>query len=752
MNSIYHYIKMTRSIFLGMLIFLSALPCNDTFAQPEVVDSLNEVLNTIKDPKERFETYYLLCYTHLTGFDKESISCGEKLIIMGANIDREHELRAKGLQANIYSNMQKMNKAVSLANEVINDSKDPKALFYSYGVVGENEKRNGNWDSLFLYSKKMFDLAEQNDLKRLKMIPLEDMAIYYAIHDDYKKSDSLFNMSLQASQEVKSTYHIANTYYNLGLLSYNYGYFEKANEYNLKGYPEAKKLPNKSTLIGFINQLARFSFSNQDTVQALQYWEEGVNCIEEHKIKDYRTGELLNHYALRLNEIKDYDKATTIAQKLYQFGLDNSFEFEKTLAASLLAFAHSNIENVEISNKYIDIVLSEIHKFKNNYATTDIYASILTAMLDNGRAEEAIKLVKAYEEIALNLNPDASAKRDFYWIKYLLNKEVNKPKIALEAFENCTQLSDSLTHAMNTKTLLQTKIKFEANEKELLNLSLKEKNEMVQASNDKLLMGLIILLLFLSGIVYLYFKNRKANQLINKQNRNLQSVNATKDRLFAIISHDLRSEVSAFQNLNSILSFHLENKNYDRIKEIVSQVDKSAITVNTLMDNLLQWSSSQLEGITLHPGKLDLKLEAESVLKLFEQYSSTKGVHLNVNLPENLSIFADENSLQFVIRNVISNALKFTETGGEVNITATESSEGIALKIKDSGIGIPKSKLSKLWHIDKKSSRQGTHGERGAGIGLSMVKDFVNRNNGKIHIESEEDNGTTVTILLPKAS
>jgi signal transduction histidine kinase len=252
-------------------------------------------------------------------------------------------------------------------------------------------------------------------------------------------------------------------------------------------------------------------------------------------------------------------------------------------------------------------------------------------------------------------------------------------------------------------------------------------------------------LLLLAGFLYFRFR------YVRKVNEELDRLNTTKDRLFAIVSHDLRGSISAFQNIGQIINFHLKKGNYDRLGVVANQVDKSANNLNNLLDNLLQWSLSQLEGVDLNPTKLNVRRSVDDIVELFEQNAAAKGTNLQSFIKEDLQAIVDENSLHLVLRNLVSNAIKYTSEGDKIEIHGVENDKFVELSIKDTGTGIPQEKMARIFQIDSKTSSKGTSGERGTGLGLALCKEFVERNGGTIELKSVFGEGTVCQFRLPKA-
>ena len=341
------------------------------------------------------------------------------------------------------------------------------------------------------------------------------------------------------------------------------------------------------------------------------------------------------------------------------------------------------------------------------------------------------------EKIAL------SALADFY-------EKNNQPARATPLLRELLVLSDSLFAKDRTAIIAELNTQYETEKKEQENALLKTQNDLISQQKNNLLLAAGILAILLAGMAWLYFQMRQAKAKIDEQAKELSQLNATKDRLFAIISHDLRSEISAFTSLGKIFNFHLGKGNLERLQELSAQVNRSANNLSTLLDNLLQWSVSQLEGISLNPQPLDLRQQTEEVIGLFEQHAQAKGIALKNEIEPDFKAIADENSLQLILRNLVSNALKFTGEGGVVRISGTQQNGQVRLSVTDTGLGIPADKINTLFTLNRQGSSKGTDGERGTGLGLALTKEFVERNGGSIAIDSEPGKGTVCRFTLPK--
>jgi signal transduction histidine kinase/streptogramin lyase len=241
---------------------------------------------------------------------------------------------------------------------------------------------------------------------------------------------------------------------------------------------------------------------------------------------------------------------------------------------------------------------------------------------------------------------------------------------------------------------------------------------------------------------------------IESQRDALQELNATKDRLFRIIAHDLKNPMTALMSITQSLSMaYHELEEADR-EEAIRQVDKAAGDLLRLLDNLLQWTTSQTGKMPFKPERFDLFLTAHEGLSLAEPLARNKNIRLESNIPEGSWVKADRNMINTVFRNLLSNAIKFTPAGGKVALDLRQYAEEdgpscYEVTVSDTGIGIPEDRLDQLFRMDNTWTTRGTANESGTGLGLLLCYDFVIRNQGKLRAESEPGKGSRFIFSLP---
>ncbi len=242
----------------------------------------------------------------------------------------------------------------------------------------------------------------------------------------------------------------------------------------------------------------------------------------------------------------------------------------------------------------------------------------------------------------------------------------------------------------------------------------------------------------------------KTHLSLKQVKEDLQEQVATKNKFFSIISHDLRGSFGIILSLVDLLQENRDALEAEEIEEMLDDIGNTTKNTLDLLDNLLEWARSQTGGIKYHPEKMKLHKLVDEILKTNSDAAAKKNIELKQAVNSEMA-FADKNMVSLVIRNLVSNALKFTPKGGTISLNAGMLENSVKFSVTDTGIGIDPDKVEKLFHIGNKISTPGTDNEQGNGLGLILCKEFVNKNGGKIGIDSTPGKGTTVWFTLPKS-
>jgi signal transduction histidine kinase len=241
------------------------------------------------------------------------------------------------------------------------------------------------------------------------------------------------------------------------------------------------------------------------------------------------------------------------------------------------------------------------------------------------------------------------------------------------------------------------------------------------------------------------------NERLKQQTKELEELNATKDKFFTIIAHDLKSPFNSIMGFSEMLVEQVRDKTYDGIEQYANIILDSSQRALDLLMNLMDWARSQTGKMEFIPEYFELVNFIKDITSLFEDIAGQKSIIIKKDLPLNAPVFADHAMISTVIRNLISNAIKFTKPGGEITISAIEKPDQLIIMVKDSGIGISNDRIEKLFRLDETYSTPGTKDEKGTGLGLILCKEFIEKHGGKIWVESTPGEGSIFIFTIPNA-
>jgi signal transduction histidine kinase len=236
---------------------------------------------------------------------------------------------------------------------------------------------------------------------------------------------------------------------------------------------------------------------------------------------------------------------------------------------------------------------------------------------------------------------------------------------------------------------------------------------------------------------------------LQKYSDELQELNATKDKLFSIIAHDLKSPFNSIIGLSEIIKNEARHLDIATIGQYAGAIYSTSQQTFRLLENLLDWARIQQSQMVFRPVPIVLKEVVKEVIELLFENANSKKIELKNLVPDQIIVSADQDMLKTIFRNLISNALKFTFAKGIVEIQAISQPGTIEIAVKDSGIGINEAEIDKLFKVGTNYSRRGTENENGTGLGLMLCKEFIEEHNGRIWVESEEGKGSTFKFTLP---
>lgn len=461
-----------------------------------------------------------------------------------------------------------------------------------------------------------------------------------------------------------------------------------------------------------------------------------------------------NNMGKAFMEIGKYDSAELYLQRALPIS-----EQEAPLLYSILHFnladLYFRMENYERAEVYINQSLLISRQVNDLRSRTRSFQLLAEIRLREGLTDQAYRLAAQATELA----EKTQVPELLYLCHHTLSRVLAQQGNYQEAYHYQTRYTERKDSLQNIQT--QRSLDFTEYERKQQEVNLLRRENREQRYENYMLFTFLVLAAMLLLIFYrfqhiLMQRNQHIEHQkdeISEQAKRLEQLNQVKDRLFSIISHDLRSPLNSLKGFLSLAtSFELSR---EELQTALGKIDENVHLTSDMLENLLHWVRAQMNGTQIRYKVLDMhKLGADKV-KLFAASAKRKGVHLVSAIPEGTEIIADEGAVRLIFRNLITNAIKFSHREDSITLglapEASSRKTHLAFFVQDTGVGVPEEKV-KLLLGDEHFSMLGTNFEKGTGLGLHLCKEFVEAHGGKLRVSSQEGKGTCVTFTLPSSS
>lgn len=548
--------------------------------------------------------------------------------------------------------------------------------------------------------------------------------------------EKAYNLCLASGDSIQLAY----AYNNLGDLYYITNNLPLAIKYDTLSYNLFRLLNFKRGVAYSITNLGEVYLAQGNYEKAIQHFQE-LNELETSLQNLSGISFSLLKLGLTYLEIGDYDQSLNYLNQSYK--LTQSFQNRTFKASCLTGLANLYIvkqdwiraENLLNQSLALNTESEHIPGIINNKMDLALLYS------KTGKAAKGEKYVQEAEDLAFNLGFPAyittveRKKVDFY-------TNLKDSKSVIRSYEQYFTVYDSLYRAQGLESLhemqksLQSQFSLE-----------KMKDDLDAKKKERTYLFIIIVLLFALGLLFFWRYTS-----ISSFNKKLKESNTTKDKLFSIVAHDLKSPFGSIIGMCELMSDSLENKDYEKVQKYGKIIDKTASETYNLITNLLSWSKSQLSEIKLNAEPIRISTFIDEIIELYFSIWNAKAIHVNNHIDQDVILNTDKNSLSIVISNLLTNALKFTHRGGTVEFLTRQQEGYLQILVRDSGVGIPDAKMSSLFDIAENESTLGTGNEKGTGLGLVLCKQFVEKNGGRLKVESKMNKGSTFIVELPLES
>lgn len=451
-----------------------------------------------------------------------------------------------------------------------------------------------------------------------------------------------------------------------------------------------------------------------------------------------------------ISNLKDFEKALfyfNLSEKQSLLSHDNQCLAD---AYSGMGTAYIFLKDHKKAEFYLlkNLKLNESAQNKDRMCTS--YMNLANLFYEQYKDELAIYYFKKSYETSKEVK-SFDKKRDAAKNMAVVEENRKNFKDAFFYQKESDQWKDSLNNQNKIWAVADFEKKFAVAEKQKEIKVLQVENKLRNAQRNSLFFSAIGLILILTGGVYLYAQKVKNSKIILLQKNKLDELNATKDQLFSIVSHDLRSSVNALKTSNSKLSATLETKNYEELNHLIIQNSSIANGTYSLLDNLLHWALLQTKQLYFHKESVHLYSVIQQIEYNYKPLLVEKEIRFENLVSKNIFLFVDLDSLKIVFRNLLDNAIKFTNLGGTITFESKEIDSNLCqVIIKDTGIGISTNTINELLQEGDLLAKKGNSEIIGTGLGLQLCKQMIKKNDGSFTIESEINNGTKMILTFPK--
>lgn len=640
-------------------------------------------------------------------------------------------------------------------------------ISYSFGAI--------DLDSSLYYSNLALAQSEEIDYDAGKALSHSYIARGMIGKGDYSGAIQHYNASLTYLIELKDSANMLSCYKGL---SYVYSYVSsemKSLECDFKALSIAEDLQDSLSLSIIYNNIGTTYTKMKNYSAAISYYDKSLEIDEKlQRIVDLAiTNSNIGMLKMKYDRIHEVDVNYTKLIELIPL-IENKFVVP-TLYLSLASY-YTNLEKFDSAAHYIDLANAALEE--NPYAhfqarsvrrEAELYFKQKMYKKANELFEKCVEMYNSLgmvEEFAdiYQKKSEAYAHLQMYDKAYEYSQLSQEARESLE-IKNTTNLLNEFESEQhkkeNERLILEQKIRDKESENIRIRLRFKF---LIAVSIIVLLIITMLVIIFsfrriqhknkeLKG-QHIYIKSQKvlledSVQKLTHSESNLKALNATKDKFFSIIAHDLRSPFNSICGFSALLKENVETYDVEKKRKYLGIIHTSAYNTLNLLDNLLEWAKSQTGQINYSPILISLSPVIQEVVALSQSAALSKDISLIDNNTEDLEVYADEGMLKTILRNLITNAIKFTPTHGRVSLFAASLEGEIEITVSDNGVGMNDEKKSQLFQIETNKTSVGTNKEEGSGLGLVLCRELVEKHGGKIWVESQLGKGSSFKFTLP---
>lgn len=608
-------------------------------------------------------------------------------------------------------------------------------------------------DSIKLLAQEALDLSIEIQYEKGIIYSLYNLALHELYQGNTSKSIEYYNDITQNPNLKKYPALVIKLYNDMAQAYFIRAEHPKAFEFFLKSKKIADETKNVKEIVRINSNLGTLFLLLEDYDEALGYYHEASRITKEDTPLHIR-GLILANLGYLKNKQDKPDEALTHLNEGIEYLIKTDYSTIIAFAYLTLGDAYNLKMNYKSALEYYEKSEEECIKNGDKKGTADLYF---------GKAEAYQGLMeldssKMYVQQSLELYTEFGLKSGLEKcnrLLYELSKHETDLGSSLAYLELAEAYSDTISKEQNKTNILmlKTKLAHEEEKRQLAEIS----TNTISKQKSYIVWSLAFLLLAITGMIVIYQSNEKRKNLnkilaektkvLYENEKILNETNKTKDKLFSIVGHDLRGPIVS---LKELLKLSLKDKDGEsQFQRFGPKLQQDLDHIQFTLDNLLNWGQTQMKGASTNPVKIMVKSEIEEIKNLFQDNLQKKELTLFIAISEDLCALADINHFRIIFRNLISNAIKFSNRLDTIKVSGDRSNEMVTISVIDNGIGISQENIDKIWSHKEHFSTFGTKKEKGTGLGLSLCKEMTEKNNGSILLESTKGKGSIFHVHLP---
>ncbi|MGM0566868.1 MAG: tetratricopeptide repeat-containing sensor histidine kinase [Bacteroidota bacterium] len=574
-------------------------------------------------------------------------------------------------------------------------------------------------DSALHYYKLAEDIARKNNLTEMEATAISAQGGTHYVKGEYDLSLEDFMQSLELYEKTGYKQGIANGLNNIGLIQNMLEDYDEAISYHERSIERSLKTQDTSSLFKNYLNLGVNYIGKKMPDSALHFLYRSLSMQKRYSKRELDTASCVNLIGEAHYIAGDYDSALMKYKSVIELG-------EQTTPWEL-SYAHTGA--------------AKVYQEKKAHVKSTIHASK-----------------------ALEMAEQMNTKWDLQRITKILAENYAATEQWEKAYHYHTlhkKYSDSVFNEQKQNQINYLRLQ----RKEIENKNLERQNRLKELQLTKRnhqmwgIAGISIALIVLALSLYrnnalktkLNRKLKQKNEAIARKNQELSDLNTTKDILFRVMAHDLKNPLSLVISYTEMLEEDFDDFEEAEIKDFIQKLNRASNDGLMLLENLMDWARSQTGAIEVKPEKINISEIVSEILALVSHNAESKNIQIQNNISDETPVWGDPNMTSAILRNLLTNAVKFTNPGGKVSLSAQKKENMMEITVEDDGMGMDDSTLQSLFDISLKKSREGTQKEKGTGLGLIICKDFTEKQGGSLKVSSAEDRGSRFRFTIPLA-